>query len=515
MPPKKPPNWEANYDSTTQRWFYQDRCNGVSSWERPAGVNFELPTQPPQVRRTREAEPCPPGWEASFDNASQRYFYFNRETQKRVWTFKIAAPATGTAADASRSPPATNAQAAPSTAAAAARSAPGTSAMAVAASPQPMKQVMAQTGAGASASNAMPVYAQNPGYAQNPAANPNALGLPQAQHGDPRGDGRRRTPSPSPLGRGGKPDRSRNPAADRREALTAWNAEDFIQRVREARSTGDIRSVKPVLVDVSESNYQLRDRWRTPRTVSLAHADLMRRTPAGRSREPEISFSAMTTADAVKHFIKKGGHEVCALNFANSQTVGGGYKNGAVAQEEDLCRRCPTLYTSLNKAQRDGFYPFGPPTCHSPERPEKYCTVLFTPDVVLARGGEDQGFALWPESEQVKFGMVTAAAPNVKGREVYDLSLMYNSIKSVFVAPVLANERTNTLILGAWGCGVFGCDPKDVSELFAQAIKRDRLGRLYSHIHFAIPCFDREDSNSRIFAETLRTHRLEFQELRL
>lgn len=114
----------------------------------------------------------------------------------------------------------------------------------------------------------------------------------------------------------------------------------------------------------------------------------------------------------------------------------------------------------------------------------------------------------------MKCGLVTAAAPNVKGREVYDLKLMYNTIKSVFIAPVLANERTNTLVLGAWGCGVFGCDPTDVSELFAQAIKQDRLGRLYTHIHFAIPSFSREDANSRIFAETLRKHRLDFQELR-
>ena len=37
------------------------------------------------------------------------------------------------------------------------------------------------------------------------------------------------------------------------------------------------------------------------------------------------------------------------LNFANAHHAGGGYLRGARAQEEDLCRLMPTLYTALKR----------------------------------------------------------------------------------------------------------------------------------------------------------------------
>jgi uncharacterized protein (TIGR02452 family) len=307
-------------------------------------------------------------------------------------------------------------------------------------------------------------------------------------------------------------DRERSDANPRRGPRSdpgPWNAEDFKARFAEAAATGDLRKKKEVMKEVSENNYALRKNWSIPRTVMYPFADVMRRLPPGGTRDVQISFSNMTTGDAVKYFASQRGHQVCALNFANGSSVGGGYKNGAIAQEEDLCRRCPTLYTSLNNAHRDHCYPFGPATCRSRDRPERYSHVLFTPGVVLARGGQEAGFALWPDAEQVPFSLITAAAPNVgTAREVYDLDLMYNTVQSIFVAPKLAAPDTTTLILGAWGCGVFGCNPRDMSALFAKAIKERRLGNLYTEIHFAIPSFSATDTNSAMFMDTLQHERI-------
>eukprot|EP00913_Durusdinium_trenchii_P017748 g16678.t1 len=142
-------------------------------------------------------------------------------------------------------------------------------------------------------------------------------------------------------------------------------------------------------------------------------------------------------------------------------------------QEEDLCRRIPNLYTSLLNAKRD-------------RMPEKYSDVLFTSDLVVARAAEEYNFEVLPPEQQVKTSLVTAAAPNINfAKEISDLKLMRNSVEAIFIAPRLVRKDINTLVLGAWGCGAFGGDPKEISELFSSVLAE--LGSLYQEVHFAIP----------------------------
>merc|ERR1719393_764078 len=100
--------------------------------------------------------------------------------------------------------------------------------------------------------------------------------------------------------------------------------------------------------------------WWVPKTQLFTRKDCAQRV-IGFGRPAEVTFSGMTTAEALQRFAKDPQKRVCALNFANGKHVGGGYKKGAIAQEEDLCRQIPTLYSSLyNAQQKDKLYPFGP-----------------------------------------------------------------------------------------------------------------------------------------------------------
>lgn len=221
----------------------------------------------------------------------------------------------------------------------------------------------------------------------------------------------------------------------------------------------------------------------------------------------------MTTAEACQYFARDRRNVVCALNFANGQTPGGGYKSGATAQEEDLCRQCPNLYTTLYNAAKDGLYPFGPSTCKAASHPEKYSDVLVTAGVAIARGNMEEGYPLLLGKEAV-VSMVAAAAPNIRfANEVSDPRLIYNTVQSIFKAPRITDPQVNTLILGAWGCGAFGGNPKQIAELFVRALISDNLGHLYKEIHFAIPKLTTEDKNHEVFSQVFKEFRLQIADL--
>ena len=77
----------------------------------------------------------------------------------------------------------------------------------------------------------------------------------------------------------------------------------------------------------------------------------------------ELIISTMTTDEALHYeatLAQERGTWVNGLNFANGGNPGGGYWNGAAAQEEDLCRCIPALFFSLQQSQKRGSYPFGP-----------------------------------------------------------------------------------------------------------------------------------------------------------
>mmetsp|Transcript_71242 Transcript_71242/g.154833 ORF Transcript_71242/g.154833 Transcript_71242/m.154833 type:complete len:301 (+) Transcript_71242:54-956(+) len=293
-----------------------------------------------------------------------------------------------------------------------------------------------------------------------------------------------------------------------------WNAEAFAAEYAQEIRAKNYPAVKALLAEVSESNYQLRDMWQVPRTVSVSSSDCAKfRRPGG--KEPKVSFSELSTADALYHFAKSK-KAVCGLNFANGSpdSIGGGYKKGATAQEEDLCRRIPSLFPSL-LAVKETLYPFGPATLKSIEQPGKYCDVLYTAGLMMARTGVDGGFAVYPPDEQVEVSILSAAAPNINfASEVDDPELIYNTIKNIFIAPKLVQQEVSVLVLGAWGCGAFGGDPAKIAPLFAKALVQENIAQgLYEEVHFAILKVNPEDKNYDAFRAAFEQSAIRIHEL--
>lgn len=213
------------------------------------------------------------------------------------------------------------------------------------------------------------------------------------------------------------------------------------------------------------------------------------------SGDTRVEVVRETTLEAVERLSGSGsgGGAVAALNFASARNPGGGVERGAQAQEESLARssglydaliRCPEFYEA-HRNDRDPFYS---------DR------VVHTPGVPVFR--RDDGSWL-PVPLRVAF--LTSAAPN-RGAIERDRPSAVGRIAGVLatrargVLAVAAHHGEARLVLGAWGCGVFGNEPAEVAAAFAVHVRGEFAG-VFEQVVFAIP--DRDDSTRREFERVL------------
>ncbi|GHG93557.1 TIGR02452 family protein [Streptomyces rubradiris] len=171
---------------------------------------------------------------------------------------------------------------------------------------------------------------------------------------------------------------------------------------------------------------------------------------------------------------------VAVLNFASARNLGGGYLNGAQAQEEALCR-ASALHTCLLTAR--GFYDH-----HRADRdPFYFDRVIHSPGVPVFR--DDRGRLL---AEPYRAGFLTSAAPNagVIRRTAPERAAELPGALAVRAERVLetaAAQRYRRLVLGAWGCGVFQNDPARVAGAFRAVLgPGGRFARTFDHVVFGV-----------------------------
>ncbi|ROW18172.1 hypothetical protein VPNG_00118 [Cytospora leucostoma] len=195
---------------------------------------------------------------------------------------------------------------------------------------------------------------------------------------------------------------------------------------------------------------------------------------------------------------------VAVLNLASDTSPGGGWLNGAMAQEEALCYRS-SLSLSLHKK----YYPWGP------------LQGVYTRDVVIFRSSTDNGHKLLapkiPASELPVVSVLSVAAirrpkhsdAQVLGsggvRKVFadkeDRELTKKKMRLILrMASLRAHDR---LVLGALGCGAFRNPVEEVADLWKEVLEEAEFGGgWWREMVFAV--FDRKnEGNFEVFETVL------------
>lgn len=171
---------------------------------------------------------------------------------------------------------------------------------------------------------------------------------------------------------------------------------------------------------------------------------------------------------------------VGVMNFASATNAGGGWEHGANAQEESLCRNSllgwelqkfiKEYYNKNRKNRNQGLY----------------TTDLIYSKNVLFMKDEISGQEVFTENSYSD--VVTIAAPNRRIESDYtekdytkDLAIKIQHTLRAF-----KNNGCESIILGAFGCGVFKNDPKKVAKIFNLLLSNDEFKNVFKRVTFSI-----------------------------
>ncbi len=181
-----------------------------------------------------------------------------------------------------------------------------------------------------------------------------------------------------------------------------------------------------------------------------------------------------TTTNAI--FRLKDVSEVpIVLNFASYTNPGGCFLEGSKAQEECLCHSS-FLYNVLTHFQE--YYDWN----NSHKNRGLYMhRAIYSPEIYFF----NKTATLCGDKDIRKVDVVTCAAPNNSLRLRYksftpeeNTSTLKDRIK--FIRRICLETGRKTVILGAWGCGVFRQDPCEVASLFKEIFSDSGLTVIYA-----------------------------------
>lgn len=208
------------------------------------------------------------------------------------------------------------------------------------------------------------------------------------------------------------------------------------------------------------------------------------------------------SVEAGKELLDRG-FNPAVLNFADAYQACGMYNIGSNAQEESLCRvstLSQTLYQYYNKLWSNKVEVVLRP---QPAYPMDINFGGIYSKVTVFRDGPSSGFAF--REEPFDIGIISVAALNLchprPGKKTITNHeyatedknnpltedgklVMLNKIRTIYRI-ALDNEH-DSLVLGAWGCGVFKHNPEQIAEMFLKILEEPEFKNKFKEVCFAV-----------------------------
>ena len=201
-------------------------------------------------------------------------------------------------------------------------------------------------------------------------------------------------------------------------------------------------------------------------------------------KEPEVILTDLDSVSAIFEYAKEN-KKMAILNFSSYKNAGGGFIRGSKAQEECLCYES-FLYNVLRTFETK-FYVKNRKDLNRSLYQNK---ALYSSNIHFYR-----------DDLEACCDVITCAAPNFSAVRRQGVTRNENNkvlqSRIQYILDIASINHVDTLILGAFGCGVFGQNPLDVASITKTLLKE------YSFKTIVFAILDAHSENYKAFEKCL------------
>ena len=243
----------------------------------------------------------------------------------------------------------------------------------------------------------------------------------------------------------------------------------------------------------------------------LYRADEMPPLSASKTRAMKVAVTTERSFEAAMRLKREHPQrKVTVLNFASATNPGGGVTRGSNAQEESLCR-CSTLYPCLDTqflwSEYHGF--------HRGRHDARYTDAcIYTPGILIIKTDTDMPERM-TDTDWCQVDIISCAAPNLRENPYNAMNpgtggsvrVSEQELKELHqkrarkILSVAAANGTDSLVLGAFGCGAFQNPPETVAKAYQEVLTE--YEGCFDEVVFAVYCTPGHMENYRIFHDVI------------